>query len=378
MSEPIRLAFILPHLRPGGAERVVVNYLRALDRSRFAPHLFLAREEGAFLDLVPSDVACVGLGGTRARRLPRRIAAALEEHRIDAAYSATDAVNLALLASHWWGGSEVRRIISVHTTPAHRLAEAKRPWVRKLLMRALYPRAALIAVPAAAIGSDLAGLLGSRRLPLITLPNPVIDSQQNARAGGGAPPRIVAAGRLVHAKGFDLLLDAAALLRRRGVQFELVIHGDGPLHKELLETATSLQLGNSVSFAGHEPDAASLYAAADLCVVPSRREGFGNVIIEAMAAGVPVLAAACPGPIGLIEDGGNGFLVGPENSVALADAIAALLTDPHRRRSVIEAGRRTAACFEIHSATRRLEDAVEGLIGNRRPNNHPDPGQANR
>src|SRR4051812_49209210 len=95
---PVRLAFLLPHFRPGGAERVVLNLLRELDRSAFQPFLFLGRLEGGFLELVPPDVETVELGA-RARRLPPRISALLEKHRIDAAYSATAAMNLALLAS---------------------------------------------------------------------------------------------------------------------------------------------------------------------------------------------------------------------------------------------------------------------------------------
>jgi glycosyltransferase involved in cell wall biosynthesis len=105
-----------------------------------------------------------------------------------------------------------------------------------------------------------------------------------------------------------------------------------------------------------------MFANAQLCVVPSRREGFGNVVIEAMAAGVPVLAAACPGPAGLIAEGRNGFLVEPENSAALAREMASLLGDGARRASVLEAGAQTATRFEVQAATRRFEDAVLNLF----------------
>lgn len=373
MSGRIRLAFILPHLRPGGAERVVVNYLRALDRTRFAPFLFLGKAEGAFLDLVPGDVVRVDLGGSRARRLPRRIAAALDAHGIDVAYSATDAVNLALLVSRWWGARGTRRIVSVHTTPGEWLAEARYPRLRRLLMRALYPKAPSVAVPTDAIGRDLTQLIG-RPLILATLPNPVVEQVGASHRPAGGILRIVAAGRLVESKGFDLLIDAAAILFRRGIQIELVIHGEGPLRQALLAKVEQAGLAAAVSLPGYSGDLSAAFAGARLCVVPSRREGFGNVVVEAMAAGVPVLAAACPGPAGLIEDGHTGFLVPPGDAAALADAIEALLKRDSLE-AVSDAAADTAQRYLVGPATRRLEQLVENLAGKEWRGKHPDPGQ---
>lgn len=371
----MRIAFVLPHLRPGGAERVVVNYLRALDRARFAPVLLLGRGEGAFLDLVPPEVEVVDLGGLRARRLPARLAAELEARGIDAAYSATDAMNLALLASRWRGARRARRIVSIHTNPAEHLAGAKHRRLRLWAMRRLYPRADLVAAPTGAIAEEMERLVG-RRLPTLMLPNPVVEEQsEQPRAKQRGRPRIVAAGRLVEAKGHDLLVDAAA---RIGGEFELVIYGDGPLREALARQITKRGLEGRVTLAGHAPDLPAVMAGAELCVLPSRREGFGNVVVEAMAAGVPVLAAACSGPAGLIEDGRNGFLVPPGDAAALGDTMAALLADPGRRGAVVEAGRRTARRYEIPAATRRFEDAVAALLGNERAPNHPEAGQGFR
>lgn len=371
----MRIAFLLPHLRPGGAERVVVNYARALDRERFAPVLLLGRKEGAFLDLVPADVEVVDLGGLRARRLPGRLAAELAAREIDVAYAATDAMNLALLASRWLGARDTRRIVSVHTNPAEHLSQAKLRRLRLWAMRRLYPRADLIAVPTEAIAGELESLLG-RRLPTLVLPNPVVeDRPAGARAVRRERPRIVAAGRLVEAKGHDLLIDAAG---RVAADFDLLIHGEGPLRAALARRIAERGLEGRVTLAGHAPDLAAVLADADLCVLPSRREGFGNVVVEAMAAGVPVLAAACSGPAGLIEDGRNGFLVAPDDAAALGEAIAALLRDPARRESVVAAGRRTARRYAVPAATARFEAAVAALAGNERAANHPDAGQPSR
>jgi glycosyltransferase involved in cell wall biosynthesis len=375
MSGRVRIAFLLPHLRAGGAERVVVNLLREIDRTGFEPQLFLGRAEGAFLELVPADVPVVDLGGRRARRLPRRIAQLLGERRIDVAYSATAAMNLALLASRWCGGRRTLRIVSEHTTPADHLRESRHAFVRRLLMRHLYSSADAIAVPTDSIGAELKRVLRREALPVVTLPNPVVGQVSGAaQTRGGGRPVIVSAGRLVEAKGFDVLIDAAALLAARGTDFDLRIHGEGPLGPVLRARIDSLGLERKVTLAGYETDLSRVLREADLFVLASRREGFGNVLVEAMAAGLPTLATRCSGPESLIEDGVNGFLAARENPAALAEAMADILADAPRRASVVEAGLATATRFAVGPATRRFEELAGRLAGNVPPAEHPEAG----
>lgn len=349
----IRVGFVLPHLRPGGAERCVVNWLGALDRQRFRPFLFLKRVEGAFLDLLPGDVTPVALGGARAARLPGAIAAALDAARIDVAYSATNAMNLALLAAR----TQARRIVSEHTSPAAYLAEAKLPFLRRLAMRRFYPAADAVAVPTEAIAAELRRTL-ARPLAIAVLPNPVI--------AGSPPPRarrddgmvhILSAGRLVPAKGFDTLIDACALLAAEGVAFDLTIRGEGALRDDLLRRIAAAGLRGRVAIEGYG-DLAPAMAAADLLVLASRREGFGNVIVEAMAAGLPVLATTTDGPSGLIDDGVTGWLVPPGDPRALAAAIGRIAGDPARVR-VVAPARDVARRYTVATATRTFEALVE-------------------
>ena len=366
---PLRLAFLLPHFRPGGAERVVLNLLRALDRGRFTPHLFLSHAEGAFLELLPDDVRPVELGAARARHLPRRLRQALGAAQIDITYSATNAMNLALLASAIGrGGGRELRIVSEHTSPGAYLAEAKHPRLRRLLMRHLYPRADAIAVPTLGIAEELGKVLGRTALPTLVLPNPVVDAVRlRDRPETAGKVRIVSAGRLVPAKGFDLLLDACAGLDRRGVDFDLAIFGEGPERAALQARIAELNLAGKASLAGHAPDLGAELGRADLFVLASRREGFGNVVVEAMAARVPVLATACDGPRSLISDGENGFLVRPGDPEALAEAMESLVNSPECRASVIGAAAATASRFEVFEATGIFERALLDLTARARP-----------
>ncbi|MDP6353171.1 MAG: glycosyltransferase [Alphaproteobacteria bacterium] len=145
-------------------------------------------------------------------------------------------------------------------------------------------------------------------------------------------PLVLALGRLHPNKGFDVLLDALARLPHHW----LWLAGAGPLDAALRIQARRLEIGGRVRFLGWREDVAALMAAADVVAVPSRIEPLGNVVIEAWAHGVPVVAATAAGPRQLIEHGVNGLLVPHENAPALADAIAEIGTGD--RAAMIEAG----------------------------------------
>jgi glycosyltransferase involved in cell wall biosynthesis len=160
-------------------------------------------------------------------------------------------------------------------------------------------------------------------------------------------PLVLSVGRLVHKKGFDVLLEAFALLRRLGVGARLEIVGEGPLRPDLERRVADLGLGDSVVLHGlrvrHE--VLEAYRRADCVVLASRvtaagdRDGIPNTLAEAMACGLPVVAARLPGTEELVVDGETGLLVPPEQPEALALALESVLRDPERRRRMGEAGR---------------------------------------
>ena len=356
-----RVAFLLPHMRPGGAERAVLNWCKALDRSRFAPMLMLKRVEGAFLEEVPDDVPVIDLGGARAARLPSRIRTMLRGHGVEIAYSATSAMNLALCAAA--RGTRTKIVISEHTSPRAYLAQAKWPFLRRAAMRRLLPRADALFVPTEAIGAELSHVV-PKLPPTTVIANPVVDRidfRRPRERTADAPLRLVSAGRLVPAKAFDILIDACALLRDRGLAFSLIIHGEGPEEASLRARIASLGLSHQVRLAGHAADLSQRLAEADLFVLASRREGFGNVLVEAMAAGTPVLAAASDGPRGLIENGRTGCLVPVDDAAALAAAIMEIAAAPDAAAARAAAAQETAARYDIAASVDALADAFARL-----------------
>jgi len=366
------VAFHLPHLDAGGIERVVLNVLLHLDRSRFRPTLVLRRKEGLLLRFVPGDVEILALGGRRALFSVRALARRLRQSRAQVVYSGTNAANLATIAAASVAGSKIAVVASEHTPPGIFLEEAKFPRIRRAAMRLLYPRAATIAVPLDEVGEELRRVLGLPELPITVLPNPVIsetvhrlkdETPEIALPDDGAP-LLVASGRLVEAKGYDVLLAALAALSGLKPPPRLIVLGEGPKRAELESLARSLGVAPRVTFAGTVSNPYAIMSRADAFVQSSRREGFGNVLIEAMACGTPVVAADCPvGPRRILGENGAGILVPPEAPRALAAALERLLADRDLARRLAAAGREKAAEYDVSAAVPRFEKLFEEVAG---------------
>ena len=143
---------------------------------------------------------------------------------------------------------------------------------------------------------------------------------------------ILAIGRLVPQKGFDLFLEAFARIAPEFPQWRAAIAGEGPDREALERLSAELGVRGRVDFVGHVRDVESWMARASLVVQPSRFEGFPNAVLESMGMGAAVISADCPaGPAELIEDGINGRLVPVEDVEALAEAMAELMGDPALR-----------------------------------------------
>jgi glycosyltransferase involved in cell wall biosynthesis len=174
------------------------------------------------------------------------------------------------------------------------------------------------------------------------------------------PQRIVAAaGRLSPEKGFDVLVAAAALVRQQVADAGFVLFGDGPLRRNLEAQVAAAGLADRFVFAGFRQDVSRLLPAADLAVLSSRTEGLPVVVLEAMAARLPVVATAVGGTVEVVTDGVTGFLVPSENPEALAQRMVAVLREgPAFRKDMGSAGRqRVDADFTFASqasAYRRL------------------------
>jgi glycosyltransferase involved in cell wall biosynthesis len=159
---------------------------------------------------------------------------------------------------------------------------------------------------------------------------------------GQAPVRLVlgAVGRLSAEKGFDVLIRSVGQLIEEGLDVSLLIAGEGSERARLQELVENLGLGERVKVLGYCSDTRELYQALDIFVLSSLREGLPNVLLEAMALEVPVVATRIAGVPRLVEDGVNGVLVEPGDVEGLTSAVRRLASDPELRLRLGQAGRR--------------------------------------
>lgn len=159
-------------------------------------------------------------------------------------------------------------------------------------------------------------------------------------------------GRFVHEKGHRFLVDAVRSLEHRGSRARALMVGDGPLRDAVRAQAQAAGVDHRVTLVRSIPhaDLMALFQVADLVVVPSTHEGLGLVVLEALLAGTPVVAAAAGGIPEVIKDGVTGLLVPPGDAHALADAIERLIVDPDARTRLAAAGR--ARVRGVHDANR--------------------------
>jgi glycosyltransferase involved in cell wall biosynthesis len=177
-------------------------------------------------------------------------------------------------------------------------------------------------------------------------------------------PLIGALGRLAPNKGFDVLLAAAALLKQRGVSFRIVIHGADASGGASAEEARRDALGLSraeFDFAGWTDAPEGFLRSLDVFCLPSRREVFSIALLQALAAGRPIVATRIPGVDEAISDGVEGVVVASEDPVALADALERLIRDPELRRRMGAAARRRAARFDLPAVGKELRRALAEL-----------------
>ena len=182
--------------------------------------------------------------------------------------------------------------------------------------------------------------------------------RQRAGAGPGVP-LLLLVSRLVKEKDLADLVAIDRVLRDRGVEFRLALVGDGPMRGEL-ESALP-----EAFFAGHQAgdDLARWYASADVFIFPSTTETLGNVVLEALASGIPAVVVDRGGPQDLVADGENGFIAPANDIAAIADRLEPLLRQPELRARMSRAARASALDRDWDRINRGLLDSYRGLVG---------------
>lgn len=226
----------------------------------------------------------------------------------------------------------------------------------RMLRRALYPRASALVVQTASVSNWASSMVGAKKIHVIANPLSVRHFAGPASIEVPAAPFALAVGRLVPQKGLDILIKAFALCSRIHPDWYLVILGKGPEEENLRHLAKISGVESRVHFLGATEDVEPFYRAGSLFVLPSRFEGFPNALLEAMAAGMPVIATDClSGPREIIRDGVDGILVDPDDIENLSSAMERLMSDDVLSARLAEQARRVNEQFSLEAIANRWE-----------------------
>jgi len=358
-----KVAFVLPSLAGGGAERVMLHLAGALDRGRFDPVLVLLNGEGELASAVPDDIPCITLGTDRLRHALSALTAALRDIRPDTVISTMGYLNLAILAfvkPRLPGG--IRYLVREANMPEATLAAFPfGPLGRALgrfAYRLLYRRADRVICNSRTV-ADRLKLLGIDETRIALLDNPVDVAGLRGRVDFQEPRppgrHFIAAGRMTHQKGFDLLIPWFASL---AADCRLTILGDGPMRGALERLRTEHGLTDRIDMPGFDTAPWRAIAQADAFLMPSRWEGMPNAALEALALGTPVIAARTAGGLPELSadvPAGSLFIVDGEQ-----DFIAAMQSVPKRPERDWQRPSALPARFEEAEVVRRYARLIAG------------------
>ena len=369
-ERPISAAIYMHDLSPGGVERQCLVLTRALQAKGVDVVLVVHQMRGELVPLLPPGVPVVDLHSTRTLHDVWRLRRFLLDEKPDIFMANVDHNNIAAALAKALAGTGTRLVICQHN-PLSAGFHATVNWKHRVVpwfYRALATRID----HAVAVSDGVANELVEAGLPqrkVSTIFNAVIGDDFDERAAKSLNhpwlrqkdrPVFVTAGRLVEMKDHRTLLRAFALHVRRNPA-RLLVLGVGPMLNELQELAKSLDIAEHVGFEGFVRNPLPYMRAADAFVLSSRSEGFGNVLVEAMGCGTPVIATDCPhGPADILAHGRYGILVAPRQPAALAEALGRILDE--RQKWTHQSLRARAQAFSYETCAERYASLFRSLV----------------
>lgn len=361
----------------GGIEAIVINLANGLVEKGYLVDLLGYPPDGALSrpGQLSQKVNLIDIGSSHKLAGAVRVAAYLSRVRPAALLAAGHRCNLmAALAKRLARGNS-RVVLSVHNTMSQRLSLARpaSKWLQLRQIRWAYSWSDAIVAVSSGVRDDLLGPVGLPAPPPAVIYNPVITAELKQRLEEsldhpwflkGAPPVILAVGRLRPQKDYLTLVEAFARVRSNRT-CRLMILGEGPERRAIEALIRRLGVDCDVAMPGAIDNPLPYMCRSSVYAMSSRWEGLPTVLIEALAAGAPIVSTDCPsGPFEILEGGRLGRLVPVGNPEALAEAISATLDSPISR-SIVQAG---AKRFEVDMAVNQYISALlppTGTIGKR-------------
>lgn len=358
---PLRIAEVIGQLTTGGAEHQLAELVERLDRQRFLPIVYcLSGVCGPVDERLRAkgiDVRSIGSSGPgRARRL----AAGLRADGIDLIHSWLFLANSYAFAARLCG-ARFPLVSSARNCKSQ-------GWAHHLANVAAFGASARIVVNSARVRDYVTRHYRADPRRITIVPNGV-DTERFRPPAAPVPgaPVVVTAGRLVAQKNPLLFVRAAALLREAIPQARFVMIGDGPLRASIASAARAAGLGEVLELVGERSDPERYYQGATLFWLTSNWEGLPNVVLEALASGLPAIVTDVGGAREIVSDGSEGFVVPAGDASAIVTTSVALLADPALRSGFAARARRRALDFSLERMVRATERVYAEVLGGGQP-----------
>jgi glycosyltransferase involved in cell wall biosynthesis len=338
------VSFLLPNLCLGGAEKVTVHLANGLAARGYNVDMVLFEARGEFLSDLDPKICVVDLKASRMLSAVPRFAAFLRKRRPSVVISALEHVNIGAIFARQLSGTSIPVVVAIHSTRS--MAAMYKQGFRRHFLRIgarwCYPRASRIICVSRGVADDFALVTGIRRNQLRVIYNPVVTNQVRALSceslehpwfAPGAPPVVLAVGRLSAVKDYASLVRAFDIVRQKHTA-RLMILGEGEDRPRLQGLIAQLQLESCVALPGFGANPYAYLSRAALFVLSSLSEALPTALIEALALGTPVIATDCKcGPREILQNGRFGTLVPVGDVAVLAEAISTMLVAPRPQLS---------------------------------------------
>ena len=384
-NQPARIAFLLDNLTGGGAEKVILNLAHGFASLGHQVDLLVCKVEGVLSNSIPAGVKLVHLESTspvrgllcamkadpagcrqilgavvnsNKVRIPKgfkyipAIAEHLKTNRVDVLLSALPKSNINAVLAKYCCKAKTHVVVGAHINLSTQISESRSRGKNRLqhlrpVIQRCYRRADAVVAVSKGVEKDIVQYLGLDPEKVTTIYNPIempaLEAMSREQLDhpwfeSGAVPVILGVGRFVPQKDFPLLIRAFAMVRQRRSVRLMLLGGDETSgsqceqRKEFLGLADQLGVGEDFDMPGFKVNPYPYLKKASVFVLSSRYEGFGNVIVEALLTGCPVVSTDCPsGPAEILHSGEFGRLVPVNDETALADAICDTLGNPKSR-----------------------------------------------
>lgn len=326
-----KIAFILPNLEGGGAEKVTINYINCLDLDIFEVHLILLSKTGVFVDMIPSGVLVYNLNIKRTLYSFFALRKKLLKINPDLVFSTLFRMNILLSLILVTIKKSFKVLLRSPNSPKLLIENKQMDLIQKCLIGYSYKQADVIIAQTPEMKNEIHHYHRTDLEKIFVLLNPIDVKLRNLNQDellspfNNASINILAAGRLSPQKGFDFLIESFSILNKKSPLFHLHIIGkaeDKDYEDYLKKIVLENKLEGKITLHGFQANPYNYYRYCDLFVLSSRWEGMPNTVLENIYLKKPIIATKCiPFMSEIIEDGKNGFLVNVDDSVELSEAI---------------------------------------------------------